>query len=419
MIQPFKVPASVRSLLQEQRGTIAVSAGLAIFVITGFAGLGVDLGYWESVTRNLQGTSDMAAYSAAIAASRSGRSAGITTAYAIGANTGFVDQQSGVSITVNNPPTRGRYAGNQNGWEVIISQPQKLFFSAAFLSSPPTAAGRAVAHAQANGTPYCILALNPSASQAVYVQDSAATANLSNCSMQVNSTSNAAFAVNGGIFSADTLSVTGNKSVSTNSTFTVGKLDAPGAQPILDPYSNLQVPSYSCSGSPTQNVAVGTVPAGTYCHGMTFNGNSGQVYTLSGTYILAGNNSDFVVQAGATVNTGVGGATIILTNGAAVKINGGTTNMTGSTSGTYAGFVFFQDRNDTAAASLVGGSSQSLTGTLYFPSAAVAYNGNSATSACTQIVADTIKFQGSSTTRSACTGIVQKEITGYVTALAE
>ena len=145
MIQPFKVPASVRSLLQEQRGTIAVSAGLAIFVITGFAGLGVDLGYWESVTRNLQGTSDMAAYSAAIAASRSGRSAGITTAYAIGAKAGFVDQQGGVSITVNNPPTRGRYAGNQNGWEVIISQPQKLFFSAAFLSSPPTAAGRACA----------------------------------------------------------------------------------------------------------------------------------------------------------------------------------------------------------------------------------------------------------------------------------
>jgi len=98
--------------------------------------------------------------------------------------------------------------------------------------------------------------------------------------MQVNSTSNTAFAVNGGIFSADTLSVTGNKSVSPNSTFTVGKLDAPGAQPILDPYSNLQVPSYSCSGSPNQNVAIGTVSAGTYCHGMTFNGNSGQVYTL-------------------------------------------------------------------------------------------------------------------------------------------
>ena len=55
----------------------------------------------------------------------------------------------------------------------------------------------------------------------------------------------------------------------------------------------------------------------------------------------------------------------------------GTINLSAPTSGTYQGVLMFQGRSDSATASLTGGSSQSLTGIIYFPDALLHYAGGS------------------------------------------
>ena len=54
-------------LANDRRGSIAVTVALAMTVLIGFAGAGVDFAMWETAKRDLQGAADQAAYSAAVA----------------------------------------------------------------------------------------------------------------------------------------------------------------------------------------------------------------------------------------------------------------------------------------------------------------------------------------------------------------
>src|SRR5207302_1050489 len=51
---------------------VAVFAALATTVLMGFAGVAIDVGYWQMAQRNMQGAADRAAYSAVIAAGAGG-----------------------------------------------------------------------------------------------------------------------------------------------------------------------------------------------------------------------------------------------------------------------------------------------------------------------------------------------------------
>jgi hypothetical protein len=72
-------------------------------------------------------------------------------------------------------------------------------------------------------------------------------------------------------------------------------------------------------------------------------------------------------------------------------------NLSGPSSGTYQGVLFFQARGNATASTLVGGTSQQMNGALYFPSANLTYTGGSGTVAtATTILADTIRMVGNS-----------------------
>jgi len=72
---------------------------------------------------------------------------------------------------------------------------------------------------------------------------------------------------------------------------------------------------------------------------------------------------------------------------------GATVALTAPSSGDYQGILFFQDRADTTAATLVGGTDQAMNGALYFPAAALSYTGGSSTVAtATTIVAKTLSW---------------------------
>jgi len=74
-----------------------------------------------------------------------------------------------------------------------------------------------------------------------------------------------------------------------------------------------------------------------------------------------------------------------------------TVSLAAPTSGTYQGVLFFQDRsiNNTAlSSSFAGGANMTLTGSLYFPTTALAFNNGSSSTANVALLARTVDFEG-------------------------
>ena|SRR5437868_2166596 len=65
---------------------VAVFAALAATVVMGFAGVAIDVGYWQMAQRNMQGAADRAAYPAVIGAGAGGGASPTTQAKGITAS---------------------------------------------------------------------------------------------------------------------------------------------------------------------------------------------------------------------------------------------------------------------------------------------------------------------------------------------
>ena len=89
-----------------------------------------------------------------------------------------------------------------------------------------------------------------------------------------------------------------------------------------------------------------------------------------------------------------------------------TVTLSAQTSGTYSGVLFYGDRTGTSASSTFNGTATSLlTGAIYFPKQQVSYLGNfSGTGGCTQVVANTIQWSGSTTIKQNCSSLGMKDI---------
>jgi Flp pilus assembly protein TadG len=226
----------LRNLRRDQRGTIAVMTGLGAAALAGFAALAIDVASWQVSQRSMQGATDTAAYSAAVAYNNSGGTTYITQAKGIAAAQGYVDGQNGATVTVNQPPKSGGFTSSSTAIEVIIQQPQPRFLSGLLLSSNPTVSARSVATVS---SPACILALNPTASAAVNLSGGA-TFNSPNCDMAANSTS--ASAINmGGSSTVTTPCLVAVGGVQTTSGLTLTKCSGAttGAAPTADPYASV------------------------------------------------------------------------------------------------------------------------------------------------------------------------------------
>ena len=116
---------------RDDRGVVAVLTALGATVLLGFVGLGIDVGTWKLMQSRLQEVVDQASR-AGTAALMSGGNPN-AAAKTIAASYGLVDGQSGVSVTVNWPPTQGTYSGDGMAVEVIIQEPAPQFFSKLFL----------------------------------------------------------------------------------------------------------------------------------------------------------------------------------------------------------------------------------------------------------------------------------------------
>ncbi|PWE18372.1 hypothetical protein DDZ18_01845 [Marinicauda salina] len=385
-----KFPASVQ-------GHAAIITALAAPVLVGSAGLGIEAGLWFYQQRVAQMAADVSAYAGAAAARAGENESAIQAAAQEEAGRHGYDAALG-SLTVNHPPTSG-WNQNVRSVEVILDQTHPRLLSSLFLNNDVTMSVRAVATFQEPG-PACILALDQFDSDALTFTGSSA-ATLTDCELMSNS------------IASDALTVEGSGTVTTTCANAVGEVEATAnlsmtecdeprenLPPAPDPYEDLPAPAIpsGCRSVPGAANQVQTIQPGHYCNGMNIHNS---VDMEPGVYVLS---DDLVINGGASV---VGdGVTIYLRNNANVRMNGtGYVDLTAPMSGTYAGVVFFGDRNNGSAVDAIfnGTADSSLEGALYFPNQEVQMNGDfTGSGGCTRIVARWVDVSGNTSFDSNC-----------------
>jgi len=386
-----------------RKGNVALLFTMLAPMVIGGAGLATEVGLWYHRRLELQSAADAAAYAAAVDL-RAGASQSAFTQEAMSAaqNSGFDATQG--TIVVNNPPTSGTHQTNQ-AIEVLISEKVPRFFTSIFTNAPLVEHTRSVTTFQ-TASNACVLALDPTASGAVTFSGSSSVS-LTGCSVMANSLSNSAVVAQGSAsLATDCIIAVGGISLTAGVSETVCSNPITQAPPVADPFAG--VPAPSTSGG-CQNGSGSSLSPGVYCGGLTLQGN---VTLQPGVYVIEG--GDLKVNANANV-TG-SGVTIYMAGSSTVSMNGNATvNLSAPTSGTYAGMLFFGDRSGSnVSETLNGTASSAMTGAIYFPKQNVNYIGNFAgANGCTQVVADTVTWNGHTHLAANCNGYGMRTLQAY------
>jgi uncharacterized membrane protein len=133
------------SFVREDRGSVAITMGIALAALMGMAALGTEVSFIQYKQRQMQGVADGAVLSAAIAYTKGVPSDFKLEGQAVAASGGFVNGAGNVVVTVNRPPASGAHTGNNEAIEVIILQPQTLKLAGLFTSAAFNVNARAVA----------------------------------------------------------------------------------------------------------------------------------------------------------------------------------------------------------------------------------------------------------------------------------
>lgn len=385
-----------RRFCEGRGGNVATIFALTLPVVVGGAGLGIETSYWYYSSLKLQAIADAAAYAGALEKIAGSDTAAITAAATTSAASNGL---GGGTIVVNTPPTSGPNTAKK-AVEVILNQNLDRMFTSIFTQTKVPEQARAVALIT-DASKACVLALDPSASQAALFSGSTSV-KLNGCSVMSDS------------LAPDAIKIQGSAAVQADCLITVGgvvlnnppvmscKAAITQALPAADPFASLPAPAAS---NPCQNDNKSTLKPGTYCSGMNLSGN---VALDPGVYVVQGN-----LKINANANISGSGVTIFMSGSSTVSINGNATlTLSAPTSGTYSGVLFYGDRTGTAAQSTFNGTATSLlTGAIYFPRQQVNYLGNfSGKNGCTQVVADTIQWSGNSTINQDCSSLGMKDI---------
>ena len=431
MVTKYKICRKPR-----ERGFTILAYALMMFVVLGFTGLAIDAGYLQWQRRLMQSAADAAAMGALremeLGRTNTQPSYDLTTAAQNdAAMNGFTNGTNGVTVTLNNPPASGTFAGADTAAQVIISRAYPTFFMRILGTNSVTVAVQSVAQTT---TSYgsiggCIFALDPTAADALNLE-SGTTLN-SSCSAISESDNAEAFKMGG----SDTWNMTSHNA----HVAVVGGANMVGSATIMDttvspaksenpvtgytspgdPLINVQAPtpstvtggiqsaspaSYSKNSMPPGN----TLSPGIYCGGISIGSTGGATLNFAaGTYVLAGGGLSLGSQA---IVAGTGGVTIYSTNstgwGCSGNYSAGVMSFDGQAQATFnaplsgplCGMVFFQDRTlNPGTSSLLGGSGLTFNGAIYFKLSPLKLGGNASTGGYQIIVANTIDIHGAMT----------------------
>ena len=380
-------------------GQVMILICVGIVALVGMIAIVADFSFMQHQRNKMQTAAD----SAAMAASEELSYGDFVKAGKADASTnGYTDGTGGITVAINNPPSTGPNSSNSGYVEAVVSGSEPTYLLRVLGVNSMTVSARAVAY-EGNG-PSCIYVLNPSASAAF---SASGTVNVqSGCGLMVNSSASNGLSANGNVtVKAPSIGVVGNYSTTGGASFT--PTPKTGIIAATDPLSSVPAPTvgscahtnYKLTGTTGSSGSPFQIYAGTYCGGITVNGNA-WLHFNSGTYVLAGGGmsiSSNTVMSGTGVTfyntTGNGGY-----GGISINANS-TVNVSAPTTGPLAGILFFQDRSiptTGAASTLSGNSTSTFDGALYFPTTALTFNGNSSSNGYSIVVANKLTLVGNS-----------------------
>lgn len=385
-------------------------------------GLAVDIGWAYFERHAAQSAADAAALAAASWAQTNGYTCGTnnvvcnTTYTCAGASPAADELQAGCMYAAQNGFSNGvSLTAGSTGSPVAGSSPV-YWVKATIAQSLPTLFFRlggfeatnvnvqSVAGISVTPPNSCVYVLNTAAQQALSL---GGTSNLtSNCAVYVNSSASNALHMNGSASISANVRVVGSTSIGGNNSVTPAPTT--GVSPTSDPLSSFSFPTYgSCDHTGTFNVSGGgPVSPGVYCGGISVTSSAAVTFS-GGNYYLVGGGISISGSGNITANNvtffNTGNSTY---PASAISITGsGTLNFNAPITGSYRGILFFQDKNHSYSGDnkITGSSSSTISGTIYFPNTSVTYSGTS-TGEYTSIIADTLTFTGTTNLLSDTTG---------------
>jgi Putative Flp pilus-assembly TadE/G-like len=416
-----------------EKGFVGIVSALVITVMLAFTGLAFDVGYLQWAKMGVQSAAD----AAAMGALRELELSHTTTIAAAGLNdsalNGFADGVRNTTVTINNPPLSGSYQGNSNAVEAVITRKVPAFFMMIFGADNILISARAVGMTtSASGSiGGCLFTLDTTATRAFQIAGAQSVSTA--CSVQVNSNDTQAFEMEG----SEVLHLGGHAKVGVFGGWQLNgqsviddALNQPTnpvslASRVTDPFSGVPVPAagpvvsghsvtYDMNNRPANN----KLQPGVYCGGLTVNNTNGTTFKMAaGTYIMAGGGLRFQSQAiidasaGVTVYNTAANASNMWGCGSTsgyspISIDGqANLTMAAPTSGSLTGIAFFEDRSTSVTGSnptanpnkIVGGSSTSINGALYFKNTQLQFSGANSATGYMVIVADMVQINGNST----------------------
>lgn len=372
-------------LKSAENGQTLVLTAICMTVITGFVGLGVDVGLLFHAKRNLQIAADAAATAAALdyhynGSVTSAQSAGQAAATANGVTNG----SGGATVTINCPPASGPSIGDgitcKGFAEALVEQPTQTFFMGAFGFGSVQISARGVAGLAAGGG--CVYAVNPLGSG---IQASGGSSNISVPTCKVYDDSSLSLS-GGSSVDAKSINVVGSTSLGGGST------TSPSPNTISsfpDPLAFVQAPTVPGSCTAVINNTSGTYSQGCYSSITVSSGNT--VNFSPGLYVVNGN---MTVQGGTV--TGTGGVTFYVTGQVKFQGASSSTDLTAPTSGEYKGILFFQSRTDSQQFQFTGGSGGTIEGIIYAPDAQILFSGGSVGTLEADLIGGSLDITGGS-----------------------
>lgn len=399
-----------------QRGSIAIQTALILVAVLGMVALGAEISTLLLQHRRMQTAADQAAIAGAAALNTG--SDYTMEARAVSAVHGFTHGVASTTVTVNRPPTTGPKAGNPDYVEVYVGQPQTFGISQLFHSGAFSPRARGVAYRYGGSSAgFCMLAMNTTASQAVYLRNNVNMANPT-CGLASNSSSLSSIYLENNASVSGPVYTHGGTFLSNGASFAQApRISQP---PLADPYAAVTIPA---STTPCQ-AAVSVSGNGTVQHlnlssgncwlGWTVNNKASLILDTPGLYYVRNN-----VTLGQNVTiTGVAGAVLVVDNNYPLVLgnSGATINLTAPTSGPYAGLAIIGRPSTINANETMVTSTQvfpnnvtlNIVGAIYFPKAQIEFDNNLLTtpgsSRCTQLIADTLVFRNNVGFNYQCAG---------------
>src|SRR3984893_9674634 len=148
-----------------QSGQTTVLVGVILTVLIAFVSIASDFGLFQKDRRKMQNAADSAAIAGEQEINAGNAGAAVSAAKHDAALNGYADGVSQITVTVNNPPLSGPHSGDSSAVEVIVSRVQSTMLLKFVNISTIKITARAVAIE--GNAPYCIMALNPTATNAI------------------------------------------------------------------------------------------------------------------------------------------------------------------------------------------------------------------------------------------------------------